>query len=99
MDRLKPVLSAFPVVSQDLPRRGRPPAPKTPAPKPPAPKPPAPATRPSTPPLVRAAPSFKAKRNPNLVPRSPNRFSSLPTRRNPRRTVHNKHHPLQQDRG
>ena len=89
VDRLKPVLSEFPVVSQDPPRRGRPPNPKPPAPKPPAP----------APSLVRATPYIKAKRNSNLVPRSPSSLFPLPTRRNPRRAVRNKPHPRQQGRG
>ena len=84
VDRLKPVLSEFPVVSQDPPRRGRPPNPKPPAP---------------APSLVRATPYIKAKRNSNLVPRSPSSLFPLPTRRNPRRAVRNKPHPRQQGRG
>ena len=92
VDRLKPVLSEFPVVSQDPPPQGKPPNPKPPAPRPPAPKPPAPS-------LVHATPHFIANRNSSLIPRSPSRFSSLPTRRNPRRAVRNKPYPRQQDPG
>ena len=49
MDRLKPVLSEVPVVAQNPPGQGRPPAPKPPAQKPLSSS------------LVRGAPRFKAK--------------------------------------
>ena len=83
VDRLKPVLSDFPVTVQEPPRRGRPPLPPKPlAPKPPALKPPAP-SRPT--PLSTATTPKKKVRFSPPVP------AAAPARRNPRRVVRDKH--------
>ena len=93
VDRLKPVLSDFPVTVQDPPRKGRPPlpprppAPKPPAPKPPAPKPPAP--KPPTPSRPTPLPTARAPKK--KVRFSPPVPAAAPTRRNPRRVVRDKH--------
>ena len=49
--------------------------------------------------FVCSAPHIKSKKNSSLIPCPPSRFSSLPTRRNPRKAVWNKPHPHQQDQG
>ncbi|XP_023323591.1 uncharacterized protein LOC111697725 [Eurytemora carolleeae] len=83
VDRLKPVLSDHPVTPQQPPRRGRPPL--SPAPLAPAPSAPAPLAPASPVPLWKA-PGMKKK-----VQFSPQKFSPLPARRNPRRRVRDNH--------
>ena len=86
VDRLKPVLSDRPLVSQLPPRRGRPPlAPSLLAPAP-------------SPPLAPTslAPLQRAQRMKKRVRFSPQQPSPLPVRRNPRREVRDKHRVLHQ---